>query len=69
MLFYIAIIIIAILTTILTLKNKNVKKQSNKYKVMLLVAIAAIVLFRVIRYASAMGLNLDEAMGSTIHGV
>lgn len=63
MLFYIAIIIIAILATILTLKNKNVKKQSNKYKVMLLVAIAAIVLFRVIRYASAMGLNLDEAMG------
>lgn len=43
--------------------NENVKKQSNKYKVMLLIAIAAIVLFRVIRYASAMGLNLDEAMG------
>lgn len=63
MIFYIALILIVALLTIMTLKNTNLKCQSNKYKIAFLVIMLAIVLFRMVRYASAMGLNVDEAMG------
>lgn len=63
MFFYIFIILISIVMMIFTLKNDVVQKQSNKYKLVFLIIALAIILFRVIRYASAMGLNVDEAMG------
>ena len=63
MFFYIFIIAISILMSVYTLKSNNVRNQSNKYKLVLLIVISAIILFRIIRYGSAMGLNVDEAMG------
>lgn len=49
--------------SVYTLKSNNVRNQSSKYKLVLLIVISAIILFRIIRYGSAMGLNVDEAMG------
>ncbi|WP_283577703.1 ArnT family glycosyltransferase [Ligilactobacillus aviarius] len=63
MFFYIFIIAISILMSVYTLKSNNVRNQSSKYKLVLLIVISAIILFRIIRYGSAMGLNVDEAMG------
>lgn len=63
MIFYIFIILVSVLLMMFTLKSNAVQKQSRKYKLILLIIILAIILFRVVRYASAMGLNVDEAMG------
>lgn len=63
MFFYIFIILVSFFMILCTLKNDVVQKQTNKYKLIFLITALAIVLFRIVKYASAMGLNVDEAMG------
>ena len=63
MIFYFAIIGLSVLLMYLTLKNLSVKEQSRRYKLLLLLVIILIISFRIIKYGSAMGLNVDEAMG------
>lgn len=63
MIFYFLLILFSVLATFFTFKNEVVYKNSKKYKLVLLIAFLLIILLRIVKYGSQMGLNCDEAMG------